>query len=136
MRWSWSVVVGLWVLTGCGAGNDPSAAWAGLKGSPAAPPATLVTVEPGAVMFPRTSVGKRVTTSVRIHNDGEGVAQVRLGIPEPFTVALTSLNLPPGAEQTVDLRLEPARAGPTGAVLLVQAGERRIEVTMRGEVDP
>ncbi len=87
-------------------------------------------------MFPRTTVGHSVTTSVRIRNHGEGTAQLFLGIPEPFTVALTSLTLAPGAEQMVDLRLEPTRPGIAGAVLQLLAKDRRIEITVRGEVDP
>ncbi|WP_224241833.1 outer membrane protein assembly factor BamB family protein [Hyalangium gracile] len=129
-------MAGLCVISGCGVENDPETAWAGLRSEPSARVPANIVVEPGAVVFPRTTVGVPVTTSVRLRNDGESITQVLLGIPEPFTVALTSLNLPPGAEQAVDLRLEPAQPGTAGAVLLVQAEGRRIELTVRGEVDP
>jgi hypothetical protein len=137
VKWAWGVAAGLCVLAGCGAENDSvSAAAASEAGLNPARTAELITVDPGSVTFPRTAVGQAATTSVRIHNHGESLAQVLLGVPEPFTVALTVMNLPPGEEQWVDLRLEPAQPGTAAAVLLVQSGEQWIQVPVKGEVEP
>ncbi|MFL5348540.1 MAG: hypothetical protein ACJ8AT_27405 [Hyalangium sp.] len=96
----------------------------------------LITVEPGSVTFPSTTVGQATTRSVLLHNPGPSLAQVLLGIPEPFTVALTVVNLQPGEEQTVDLRLEPTAPGLAGAVLMVQSEDQRLEIPVQGEVEP
>lgn len=137
MKWAWGVVAGLYVLAGCGAENDPvtteAANEAGL--TPARIP-DLITVEPISVTLPRTTVGQPATSSVLIHNTGESLAQVLLGVPEPFTVALTVMNLRPGEEQTVDLRLDPAQPGTAGAVLLVQTDDQRLEIPVTGDVEP
>ncbi|MBN1204888.1 MAG: hypothetical protein JXB05_08185 [Myxococcaceae bacterium] len=87
-------------------------------------------------MFPRSFVGQPTAASVHILNEGESLTRVELSIPSPFKVETGVLNLPPGAGHTVELSLEPERPGPTGAVLLVQAGARRIELTVRAEVEP
>jgi len=144
VRWARGVVVGLCVLSSgalcvlasCAPENDVQTAWASAGGPAPARPAARLTVTPSAVSFPRTLVGKPTTTAVRLRNEGEGVAQAVLGIPAPFKVSNTSLSLPPGAEHTVELHLEPAQPGQTGAVLLIQSEGQRIEVTVWAEVEP
>ena len=136
VRWSWGVVAGVCVLAGCAAESEPVAAWTSEPSPSAARIASSLSVEPEAIVFPATTVGVPTTASLRLRNDGAAATQVLLGIPEPFTVALTLLNLAPGEEHTVDLRLEPAEPGTAQAMLLVQENGQRRELSVRGEVAP
>jgi hypothetical protein len=136
VRWARQVVVGLCVLAGCAPENDVQSAWTSAGGPTPSRPAARLTVTPSAVSFPRSTVGKRTTAAVRLRNEGAGPAQAVLGIPVPFTVSNTSLNLSPGAEHMVELHLEPTQPGQTGGVLLIQAEGQRIEVTVWAETEP
>jgi hypothetical protein len=123
------------VLAGCAPENSSAEVEANLeKRQPETPPRLII--EPGAVVFPRSFVGQPTTASVSIFNEGESLTQVELSIPRPFTVGTASLNLPPGAGHTVELSLDPKSPGPAGAVLLLQAGTRRIELTVKADVEP
>ncbi len=92
-----------------------------------------IEVEPGFVAFPKTLVGQETVASVRLANVGEAVAELRLSIPPPFTLSSTAITLPPGAEHTVQLGLEPVKSGITGGVLLVEYGVRWIEIAVMAE---
>jgi hypothetical protein len=126
----------LWVLAGCAPETDVQGAWASAGGPTSARPVSRLTLTPSALSFPRTQVGHAVTAAMRLRNEGQGLAEAALAIPAPFTVSTSSLNLPPGAEHTVELRLEPLQPGPTGAVLLIQTEGQRLEVSVWGEVAP
>lgn len=137
MKWAWRMVAGLCVVAGCGPENLPVAGAAENEaGFAAARSVGLITVEPDFVAFPSTRVGQATTCSVHLHNPGQSLAQVLLGIPEPFSVALTVVNLQPGEDQTVDLRLDPAQPGIARTALVVQSDDQRLELPVTGEVKP
>jgi hypothetical protein len=129
------VVVGLCALSACAPENEVPGELAHAGDGQAPPPVVLLQVEPGAVIFPRSVVGRATSTSVRIRNAGEALAQVELRIPPPFTVKNSTLNLPPGGEHAVELSLTPTAPGLTGGVLSVRSGGRTIEITVRAEVE-
>ncbi|MDY7229270.1 hypothetical protein [Hyalangium rubrum] len=135
MRWSWRVVVAACALGGCMPENESPDSLT-LPGANAPAPTGRLEVEPGAVTFPRAVVGQVAVATLRVHNGGDTLSRVALTIPSPFTVSVAEMNLPPDAEHTVELRLQPTTPGLTGAVLTVKADARTMELPVMAQVAP
>lgn len=130
------VVVAVCALGGCAPENTvPESLEVAAEPPPSSKKPTRIEVEPGRVMFPRAFVGQAAVAPIRVRNTGEALSLVELAIPSPFTVSTAQLNLPPDAEHTVELRLEPSSPGLQGAVLTLKAGARKMEIVVIAQVE-
>lgn len=131
------VVVAICALGGCAPENDvPESLEFAPEPQPSSKKPPRIEVEPGWVRFPRAFVGQVAVAPLRVRNTGEALSLVELAIPSPFTVSTAQLHLPPDAEHTVELRLEPTSPGPQGAVLTVKTGAQKMEIAVIAQVEP